>query len=441
MELGLAFIVFMAAMISCLSLGLTMILPLAIGLSAFALVALKRKYELNSIVKMALKGMRDSLVVIIVMLLIGCLTSLWRQCGTIACFTYHGVKLIPPRIFIFSAFALTSLMSYALGTSFGTAGAIGVILMTIARANGISTALTGGAILSGLYFGDRGSPAASSASLVANETHTEVSENFKRMLPSSVLPMAICAVFYLAVSLFVKSGQVELTLLHDFEAEFNLTPLCLLPTVLMLVLAFAGMKITRVMAIDIVFSFALTPILQKTSILQVLKMTVTGYTPANSALNATLAGGGIASMLEVSAILLLSSGCSGIFEGTGMLSSVEAVFARISEKFGRFTAMIAASVTMCAVFCNQTIGIMMCRQVMGKCYPETKEGRRELMLDIENSVVVIAGLVPWCIACSVPLKMLGLNESALPFAMYLYLIPICHFFKTRLKQRKLKGSL
>ena len=46
------------------------------------------------------------------------------------------------------------------------------------------------------------------------------------------------------------------------------------------------------------------------------------------------------------------------------------------------------------------------------------------MLDIENSVVPLCGLVPWCIACSVPLGMLGLDARSLPLAFYLYLLPL-----------------
>jgi len=78
----------------------------------------------------------------------------------------------------------------------------------------------------------------------------------------------------------------------------------------------------------------------------------------------------------------------------------------------------------------------MCRQCMSRNYEDTAEGRTALMMDIENSVVTIAGLVPWCIACSVPLRMLGCSLSALPFASYLYLIPLCWHFSLRRRAKK-----
>ena len=436
MELILSFAVFLAAMIACLATGVSMALALALGVAAFAAVALRRGFAARNLLRMFARGMWESRVVVIVMLMIGCLTSLWRQTGTIAFFTYYGVKLIPPGLFLFAAFALTSIMSYALGTSFGVAGTMGVILMTIARASGVNLALVGGAVMSGIYFGDRGSPAASSASLVASETHSDVSENFRLMLRSSALPMALCAVLYLALSRAARPEAVNSALLGRFAEEFRLSPWCLLPTILLLAMAFAGIDIKCVMLANILASALLTAILQGAAPMQILRMTLLGYAPRSAELTAVLAGGGAASMLEVEALLLLSSGLSGIFEGTRMLESVEGAFSRLASRLGRFPAMCAASLLASMVFCNQTIGVIMCRQCMARNYADDRAGRIALMLDIENSVITLCGLVPWCIACSVPLRMLGCGISALPFAAYLYLVPVCWQISLRMRARR-----
>ena len=436
MDLIFSFVIFMTTMILSLTTGITMIVPLLVGLAAFSLVALRRGFRPGTVSKMCLHGMQESMIVVLVMLLIGCLTSLWRQTGTIAYFTYYGVKLIPPQIFILAAFLLTSVMSYALGTSFGVAGTIGVILMTIARASGVSLPLVGGAIMSGLYFGDRGSPAASSASLVANETHTDVSRNFRLMIKSSLLPMGICIVLYTALSLFSHPRGVDSGLLDVFAQEFKLSPWCLLPTVALLIPAFLGVKIKLLMLINIVLSIFLTVILQGTSIADVLRMMLLGFTPRSAELAPILSGGGAASMLEIMVLLLLSSGCAGIFEGTRMLESIENGLKRLSGRIGRFPALVLTSLGACAIFCNQTIGIIMCRQCMSKNYGDTPEERTAFMLDIENSVVPLAGMVPWCIASSVPLGMLGCGMSALFLSAYLYLLPICWYFTLKIRAKK-----
>jgi len=190
------------------------------------------------------------------------------------------------------------------------------------------------------------------------------------------------------------------------------------------------------MAINIVFSIGLTAILQHVPVAEVLRMMIVGYVPQDPALAGILSGGGIATMLEVNLILIISSAFSGIFEGTQMLASVENSFTRLSGRIGRFGAMCVSAVATCAVFCNQTIGIIMCRQCMGKNYGDSPEERTAMMLDMENSVITIAGLVPWCIASSVPLSMLGCDLRSLPFAAYLYLLPLCWFFHLKFQNKR-----
>ena len=80
------------------------------------------------------------------------------------------------------------LLSYALGTSFGVASTAGVVLMALARSGGVSEAVTAGVILSGIYFGDRGAPTSSCASLVAALTETDLYGNVRRMFQTAALP-------------------------------------------------------------------------------------------------------------------------------------------------------------------------------------------------------------------------------------------------------------
>lgn len=438
MDLMIGFGIFICGMIAALAAGITMIAPLLLAIAVFFMIALKRGFGAGSVAKMVLDGMKRSLVVVVIMILIGALTALWRQCGTIACFTYHGIRVIPAKIFVLSSFLLSGAMSFALGTSFGTCSAVGIILMTIARANGVSPVLTGGAIISGIYIGDRGSPAASSASLVANETGTEVIANVRTMLRISIVPMIACAVIYAALSLITPAAGADSELLNRFPEEFDLSLWCLTPTIVLLALAFCGMKIRTAMLIDIVYSFILCMVLQGRSAAEVAICAFRGFTPDHAELSSVLAGGGIFSMLQISSILLISNGCAGIFGGTGMLSSVEDIFANLSRQAGRFPAMLIASIVSLVVFCNQTIGVIMSRQLMRRAYGDTPEERAAMMIDLEDSVILIAGLVPWCIACSVPAGMLGCGFAAIPFAFYLYLLPIWHLVLSKFG-RKMKG--
>lgn len=429
MDFIIAFILFIFFMAGCLVLKLTMILPLAIGFLLFGGTAVRRGFDWKQILHFAGGSFRDSLIVVRILLLIGCLTGSWRISGTVAYFVTLGVRVIPPQIFLLAAFLLTTLMSFALGTSFGVTATAGVILISIARAGGISPLLAAGAIFSGVYVGDRGSPAASSGNLVAVLTHTDMRDNVKQMLKTSVIPFAACCVIYTLLSFFTPMQSIDTTILNQLDHEFRLNWLCLIPAILMILLPFCGLKIPISMLVSLLSSMAVTVLVQKQSIVVFLKTIVLGFIPQNDGLSAMLSGGGIASMLEVCIILMISGTYGGIFRGTGMLSGITDRLQSISRRVGRYPLMLAMSFLVSGLFCNQTIGIIMQNQLSDGLYGDSPGECRQKMLDIENSVVVVAGIVPWCIASSVPLAMLGVDSRAILFGFYLWLIPICYLFR------------
>lgn len=103
--------------------------------------------------------------------------------------------------------------------------------------------------------------------------------------------------------------------------------------------------------------------------------------------------------------------------------------------------MVLLSLLAAMVLCNQTIVVMMEHQLIGAVYAKDGAEHEELAMDIANSGVTIAGLIPWCIACAVPLSMLGVGVEALPYACLLYLIPLCYLFTKRFFfPAKSKGS-
>lgn len=431
MDLIIAFCVFIFFMLASLVLGISMIIPLLLGIIIFTFLGLRRGFPLKKLLKQIKKGAFESLVVVKILLLIGCLTALWRATGTIGYFVYYGIKIIPPDMFILASFLLCAVMSYALGTSFGVSGTVGVILMTMARAGEVNPVITAGAILSGVYFGDRGAPASSCASLVANVTKTKLNKNVKLMLKSSLIPMGICIIAYGILSIPNELKGADSPVLSLIEQQYVLSPWCILPVVVLMLLVFMGMRMQTVLILDIVLSLILAVFLQKLTLASTLVLMIKGYTPTVTGLSEILSGGGVISIIGVIGIVFASCGLAGIFRDTGMLGNVEDKLYTLSMNSGRFTAMVVTAIAAAAVFCNQTIGVIMSRQFMSRAYGDTDGEREQLMLDLANSVVVIAGLIPWSIACSVPLAMLGGSIKSIPFAIYLYAVPICWYLKER----------
>ena len=421
------FVLFLAMVAGCLVTGLSVAWALLGGLVLFWALGRRQGFSHRQLWEMAWKKCNKSLIVVEVIFLIGIITGVWRLGGTIAYCIVMGVELVTPGLFLVVAFLLCVALSYVLGTSYGVSSTMGVILMALARSGGVDPALAAGVILSGVYFGDRCSPASSAASLVAAVTDTDLYRNVRQMLRTALLPTLLTLGIYVVLSLRNPLARMDQSVLSALEGNFSITWLSLLPAAVMFLLPLFKVPIKLAMLGSIAAAAVLAVAVQGFSLWEVLSAAWGGYHPVDPALNAVLGGGGITSMMVSYVIVILTGLYSGILEGTGDLEPMQQKAEALSGKIGPFPAMIAVSTLTAMVLCNQAVTSILSEQLQRRCYDD----REELAMDIENSGILIAGLIPWSIACSIPLAMLGADSSALLYALLLWLIPICYLFTKR----------
>lgn len=431
MDLAVAFIVFIVSMVGAIFLDISMLLALFIGLAAFLFVGVHRGFSPGNLLHMGFEAVKESMGVIEVMLIIGFITATWRISGTITIFVYYGIQVITPPLFLMVTFLLSCLLSYALGTSFGVAGTVGVIFMALARSGGVDPVIAGGVIMSGIYFGDRCSPVSSSANMIAGITGTEIYDNVKLMVRTALLPMGITLAAYGVLSAANPIKQVDEALVRSFEESFSLSLWAFVPAILMLLLPLLRVKVRSAMAASIISGVLVAWLVQGVPLFEIAKTCVLGYRAQGDGLGTILNGGGLVSMLEVAGILVLSSTYSGIFSGTDMLRQLQDMLGRACTRLGRFSVMVLVSTAMAVIFCNQTISTLMCSDLLKQPYAAGGGSKEELAQDMENSVILIACLIPWSIGCSVPLSFLGAGYNSLPYAVYMYAVPICYWFTKR----------
>ena len=141
-----------------------------------------------------------------------------------------------------------------------------------------------------------------------------------------------------------------------------------------------------------------------------------------------ITGGGVISMI-MSLIMVSAAGIlTGLLQGMGILNGIQARLSGWAKKLGRIKLMDLLAIACCMIFCNQTTSNIMQAELMRSAYPEGEKGSSELALDISNTGVLLAGLIPWCVACSIPLNVLGVGPAALPYAVLLYALPITYIF-------------
>lgn len=413
--------IFCALLIICIITGKSILYALLAGLIIFGLYGKKQGYSWRQISRMALQGVWKVKNILLTFILIGMLTALWRQAGTIPAIICYTVHLIKPSTFLLMTFLLNCLISVLTGTALGTAATIGVVCATMASALGIPSWMTGGAILSGVYFGDRCSPVSTSALLVAELTETGIYTNIKNMIKSALAPFTITCILYLTVSIQLH-GKTEMPDLgHAFGSEFRLSWIALLPAAVILLLSVvqAGVKIA--MIASIVTAIPVCIGLQNMAFTELPELLLNGFHSTDVTVAAMLNGGGITSMLKVGAIVCISSSYSGIFQATGILNGFQKMVCLLANRTKPYFAVLVASILTSVMACNQTLAIMLTGQLCSRTEPD----KLRFANNLEDSAVLIAPLVPWSIACVVPLTAAGAPGYSVLFAVFLYLLPLC----------------
>lgn len=426
MSVLMAAAVFIAAMIACMIAGIDTFFALALGIILFSVIGLRRGHKPGQLWHMMWSEGRKLIPLLAIFVFIGAITALWRSSGTITFFIYYGIQVIRPGIFLLVAFLLTCLLSYALGTSFGVTGTVGIILMALARSGGVDTAMTAGAVLSGAYFGDRCSPASSSGLLVAAVTETKQYDNIRNMHRTGWLPMVVSIAIYGALSAANPIQAVEESLLNTLTDSFSLSLWTVVPAVLMLVLPMVKVSISTTLIVSCAAAFGVSVLVQGMGAWETLVSAVMGYTPESAELAHILAGGGVLNMMSTSFAVMATGLLAGLLSGLGILDGLKGVAEKLALRWGLFPVTVLVSLVAGMVFCNQSIIIMMAYPLLHEVYQRCGHGNAELALDVENSGIVMAALIPWNIAGAVPLQMLDSGPEAIPYMVLLYMIPLCY---------------
>ena len=205
-----------------------------------------------------------------------------------------------------------------------------------------------------------------------------------------------------------------------------------LPAVLILALSLLRVKVKRAMAASILASVVLCAFLRRLDAVTILKTAVWGYTAADAEVGAMLNGGGILSMLRVAMIVTISSAYSGIFRKTGLLDRLCARITALSEKTSPYAAMLLTALLAGLLACNQTLTIILTHQL---CAP-LQQSKEQFAINLENSAVVVAPLIPWSIAGATPLSAVGAPLTGMALACFLYILPLCELVRHAASSRR-----
>ena len=428
--------VFCAGLLLCVVLSIPILYSLGFGLLLFLFYGRRKGFSWRELAGMTFSGIKTARNILVSLFLIGIMTALWRAAGTIPYIVSRTAGWMRPAAFLLMVFLLNSGLSFLTGTSFGTSATMGVICASMGAVMQVSPLLTGGAVLSGVFFGDRCSPVSSSALLVAGVTQTDIYDNIRRMVRTALVPFLLTCLVYSLIGLLLPRNGAVMDLESLFSGAFRLNWITLLPAAAVLLLSVFRINVKLAMGASILVSVPICLFVQGIPFPQILQSALTGFFPENQEVAAMISGGGITSMLNVAGIVCISSAYAGIFRKTGLLDGAKHAVMKISEKTSPFAATLLTSSVSGMIACSQTLTILLTHQLCGSLYADP--GLEAT--DIEDTAVVISPLIPWSIAGSAPLAAIGAPASAILASFYLIFIPSYRLALSLLEKRRLKDT-
>lgn len=409
---------------------------LILCLFIFICIGIKRGYPLKNLLWMAFKGGSKSFVVLKIFLLIGIITSIWISSGTVPGIVSYGLRYMNPNFFILYVFLITSLISFLLGTSLGTVSTVGIAFIVMAKGGGVNPDITAGAIISGAYFGDRISPMSSSANLVANLTETDLYGNIKNMFKTGNMSFIFSIIIYGILSYYNPLDLVESNLVPQIYNTFEINPIVLLPTIIILIFSIFKIDVKISMVVSIIIAFFLSIFIQGYTFIEIIGFIINGfYLDKLDPLYKILKGGGILAMGRAGLIVFVSCAMTGIFEKTAMLNNIEMILEGAKSRTKIFIYTNIVSFFTAAIGSNQSISIVLTSQLMENVYKKGGIDKEDFAIDLENTSIVLAPLIPWNIAALIPTTtMMVSSYGYLPYSYFLFLIPLLNFFTLRKKQ-------
>ena len=406
--------------------------PILLGVFVAAVVGLRAGFTWKEIETGMLNGITNSLQAIVILLIIGILIGVWILSGVVPTLLYYGLKILHPSVFLPATLIICSITSLATGSSWGTAGTIGIALIGVGEGLGFPLPIVAGAVLSGAYFGDKMSPLSDTTNMAPGMVGTDLYTHIKHMAYTTGVSYAITLIIEIVLSFFYGGGQANLEsvnqILSGIDAQFSINLLLLIPPAIVMLLAFRRIPAVPGIVIGILSAGILGAIFQGNTFGGLLSAAYGGYTSSSGieAVDNLLTKGGLESMMYTVSLVICAMMYGGIMEKTNQLRVVVNVILRKAQSTGALiTATVMTAIGSNLILCDQYMSIVMTSKMYAQSYKDKGLHPKNLSRAVEDSATVTANLVPWNSGGAYMTATLGVPTIVyLPFNFFCWISPI-----------------
>ncbi len=412
-------------------------LPITILLIGSAIIAGVKTWHMghtwSEIEAGIIKGISGTLPAVLILLMVGTLSGSWIASGTIPAMIYYGLELISPSWFLIATFVVCSIVGVSIGSSWTTAATVGIALVGIGIALGVSPALSAGSVISGAYFGDKLSPLSDTTNLAPGVSGTDLFLHIRTMLTTTIPAWFITMGIFIYIGYgVIRKGSFDPAQVNSLQvsiaSSFSVSPFVFVPLLVVIVLAVMRFPAVVILTTGWLTGVAGAVFLQGAGVIETLHASYSGFhmDSGDQVLDKLLNRGGILSFLETILIILCATGLSGIWESGGFIMSLhDNLLQKIRSEKGLVITTVMTATMSNILMAEQYLSIV----VTGRIYKDAFENRglesRMLSRSLEDGGTVTSPLVPWNSCGAFMSAALGVPTIAyLPYAFFNLLMPV-----------------
>jgi len=420
----------------------------------------------NHVQKGVVKSVGIAVPALIVLLLVGSLSGVWLLSGIIPAFVYYGVDLLSPQFFLPATCVICAIVSVASGSSWATAGTIGIALMSVGEALSVSPAMAAGAVISGSYFGDKLSPMSDTTNVASATAGTELFTHIRYMMYTTVPSIIISLILFFIIGLQINdvahTANNVLEIKTAIINNFHITPWLFLVPAAVLVMIVRRVPAIPAMFVGVLLGGIFSLIFQMPLVHQISGEpggAVSAYigvmtsmygdvnlNTGNAVVDELLSSSGMYGMLGTVWLIITAMIFGGIMDACGFLTRIlQAVLSTVRST----VSLIFATVGSCAFFnlstSDQYLSVVVPGRMFSDAYRKHGLAPENLSRSLEDSGTVTSVLVPWNTCGLFHASVLGVATLAyLPFCFFNIISPIMTMvyalFNIKIKRIEVSGD-
>ena len=287
-------------------------------------------------------------------------------------------------------------------------------------------------VVSGASFGDKMSPVSDTTNLAAMSADTDLYSHIKSMMYTTVPTYIICLIIFTFLGFYftaqAMSEQELSTLSGLLEVEFAISPLTLLPLVVLLALSINRTPAEASMLASVAAALVLAILTQDRNITEVLNSLHTGYVSDTGLeqLDTLLSRGGIMSMMWTMSLALIALSLGGILDRAGFVRVLlRGILERIERAASLMTATISAGIVANMSMGEGYLSIIFGGQIFKESYEESGLERHMLSRCLEEGATLSTSLIPWTTSGAFITGVLGMSPLEFaPWTFFNYINPL-----------------